>query len=50
MEASHVNFFTQQRLGAVFDRYSREVEFFRIWELRCDRLRFYSSLMARSRR
>jgi SAM-dependent methyltransferase len=50
MEASHVNFFTQQSLGGVLSRYFQEVEFFRIGELRCDRLRFYSSLVARCRR
>ncbi len=50
MEASHVNFFTQQSLDALLGRHFREVEFFRIGELRCDRLRLYSSLVARCRR
>jgi SAM-dependent methyltransferase len=49
MEASHVNFFTQQSLGDVLGRHFREVEFFRVGEVRCDRLRFYSSLAARCR-
>jgi 2-polyprenyl-3-methyl-5-hydroxy-6-metoxy-1,4-benzoquinol methylase len=50
MEASHVNFFTQQSLGDVLGRHFRDVEFFRVGELRCDRLRFYSSIVARCRR
>jgi SAM-dependent methyltransferase len=46
LEASHVNFFTQQSLGALLQEHFREVRFLRIGEVRCDRMRFYTSLVA----
>lgn len=50
MEASHVNFFTQQSLEALLRPHFPEVQFFRIGEVRCERLRFYTSLAALCRR
>jgi hypothetical protein len=47
LEGSHVNFFTQQSLDALLRRHFRDVQFFRIGEIRCDRMRFYTSLVAR---
>ncbi len=46
LERSHVNFFTQQSLGGLLQEHFREVQFFRIGEVRCDRMRFYTSLVA----
>lgn len=46
MERSHVNFFTQQSVAAVLQPHFRRVQFFRIGEVRCERLRFFTSLVA----
>lgn len=46
LERSHVNFFTQQSLGALLREHFRDVQFFRIGEVRCERMRFYTSLAA----
>ncbi len=46
LERSHLNFFTQQSLGAVLRRHFGRVQFFRIGEVRCGRMRFYTSLVA----
>lgn len=47
LERSHLNFFTQQSLGALLRRHFSRVDFFRIGEIRCGRMRFYTSLAAR---
>lgn len=46
MERSHLNFFTQQSLHETLKPHFRDVHFFRVGEVRCDRLRFYTSLVA----
>jgi len=46
MESSHVNFFTQQSLHDVLSHHFAAVQFFRVGEVRCDRLRCYTSLVA----
>lgn len=46
MERSHVNFFTQQSLAELLKSHFRDVQFFRVGEVRCERLRFYTSLAA----
>jgi SAM-dependent methyltransferase len=46
LEASHVNFFTQASLASVLAPHFRSVRFARIGEVRCDRIRFYTSLVA----
>lgn len=46
LERSHLNFFTQQSLGGLLRRHFRVVHFFRIGEIRCGRMRFYTSLVA----
>ncbi|MCA1586179.1 MAG: class I SAM-dependent methyltransferase [Acidobacteria bacterium] len=46
MERSHVNFFTQQSLSELLNPHFQRVDFFRVGEVRCDRMRFYTSLVA----
>lgn len=46
LERSHLNFFTQQSLGALLRRHFARVSFFRTGEVRCGRMRFYTSLVA----
>lgn len=46
LERSHVNFFSQQSLHEVLRPHFRAIHFFRIGEVRCDRVRFYTSLVA----
>lgn len=46
LERSHVNFFTQASLAALLAPHFSNVRFARIGEVRCDRLRFYTSLVA----
>jgi len=46
LEGSHVNFFTQGSLAATLEPHFRRVRFARIGEIRCERLRFYTSLVA----
>jgi hypothetical protein len=46
LESSHVNFFTQQSLGNALAPHFRKVQFFRIGEVRCERTRFFTSLVA----
>jgi SAM-dependent methyltransferase len=46
LEGSHVNFFTQASLEATLAPHFSRIRFARIGEIRCDRMRFYTSLVA----
>jgi hypothetical protein len=46
LEATHVNFFTQRSLQALLAPLGSRVEFARIGRIDCDRLSYYTSLVA----
>lgn len=46
LERSHLNFFSQASLAATLAPHFSRVRFARIGEIRCERLRFYTSLVA----
>lgn len=46
LESTHLNFFTQHSLSATLNRFAVAVEFARIGAVQCDRMLYYSSVVA----